>query len=298
MGWRSRNYCHNFSIKKVRIPGVSRSAICLGLLLLLLDSTIHAQVCRQWKEASHIGDLQAILQEASGVAASRKFPGRLYHINDSGDTGRFYITRLDGKETRPINVAGFDPVDAEALSLGPCPGGGGSCLFLGDIGDNDRNRKSIEIVVVDEIEAFPQTVKVRKRLTLRYPDGPHDAESLAVHPDGTIYILVKERPARMFKADPNLATQTLTPVTTLDPGGKPTDMAFSDDGSRLLVLTYVDAVEYTDNFQHEQKIKLNFLQQQESVAYLPGSRSFIYTTERLMPLLPQWIMRVDCADGH
>ena len=97
---------------------------------------------------------------------------------------------------------------------------------------------------------------------------------------------------------PPFATQTLTPVTTLDPGGKPTDMAFSDDGSRLLVLTYVDAVEYTDNFQHEQKIKLNFLQQQEGVTYLPGSRSFIYTTEKLMPILPQWIMRVDCADGN
>jgi hypothetical protein len=102
----------------------------------------------------------------------------------------------------------------------------------------------------------------------------------------------------MFKADPNLATQTVTPVTTLDPGGKPTDMAFSDDGSRLLVLTYTDAVEYTDHFQNEQKIKLNFLQQQEGVTYLPGSRSFIYTTERLMPILPQWIMRVDCAEGN
>lgn len=269
-------------------------ALGLGLLPLLLDSTAYAQVCKQWKESARIGQLQPILHEASGVAASREFSGRLYHINDSGDTGRFFITTMEGNETRPINVAGFDPIDVEAISLGPCPGGG-SCLFLGDIGDNNRNRKSIEIVVVDEIQNFPQTVKARRRMTLRYPDGPHDAESLAVHPDGTIYILVKERPARLFKADPQLATQTLTPVTTLDPGGKPTDMAFSDDGTRLLVLTYVDAVEYTSDFQHQQKITLNFLQQQEGVTYLPGSRSFIYTTEQLMPVLPQWIMRVDCA---
>src|SRR5215467_3095393 len=161
MGWRSRNYCHNFSIKKVRIPGVSRSAICLGLLLLLLDSTIHAQVCRQWKEASHIGDLQAILHEASGVAASRNFPGRLYHINDSGDTGRFYITPMEGKPTQIVNVAGFDPVDVEAISLGPCPGTG-SCLYVGDIGDNNRNRKSVQIAVVEEVQNFPGTVKMRQ----------------------------------------------------------------------------------------------------------------------------------------
>ena len=277
-------------------PGLLRHLrFFLGLLLPLLDSAVYAQVCKQWKEPYRIGALQAVLHEASGVAASRKFPGRLYHINDSGDTGRFYITPLEGKPTQIVNVAGFDPLDVEAISLGPCPTGG-SCLFVGDIGDNDRNRKSIQIAVVDEAEKFPESMKLRQHLILRYPDGPHDAESMAVHPDGTIYILVKERPARLFKADAHLTTQTLTPVATLDPGGKPTDMAFSDDGSRLLVLTYTDAVEYANNFKLEQKIKLNFLQQQEGVTYLPGSRSFIYTTERLMALLPQWIMRVDCKD--
>jgi hypothetical protein len=71
-------------------------------------------------------------------------------------------------------------------------------------------------------------------------------------------------------------------------------MAISDDGSRLLVLTYTDAVEYSMDLKERQKIRLDFLQQQESVTYLPGSRSFIYSTERLVPLLPQWIMRMDC----
>jgi hypothetical protein len=133
-------------------------------------------------------------------------------------------------------------------------------------------------------------------LKLRYPDGSHDAESAAVHPDGAIYILTKENPAHLFKANGNLRDQTLVPVTSLSPGGKPTDMAISDDGTRLLVLTYMDAVEYSMDFKQQQKIRLNFLQQQESVAYLPGSRSFIYTTEKTLPVLPQWIMRVDCRD--
>ena len=74
--------------------------------------------------------------------------------------------------------------------------------------------------------------------------------------------------------------------------------ADSDDGTRLLVLTYADAFEYSMDFKDRQKIPLTYLQQQESVAYLPGSRSFIYTTERLLPFLHQWIMRVDCADHN
>jgi len=274
---------------------------CLALICLLPTST-QAQVCHQWSEAVRAGELKSQLQEESGVAASRRFPGRLYHINDSGDTGKFYITDADGGNTRAVRVAGFSPRDAEALSLGRCPGAGAgppSCLYLGDIGDNDEKRKSVEIAVVDEIREFPEAVKPRLRLTFRYPDGPHNAESMAVHPDGTIYILTKETPARLFKGSSlNGSSQAvaLSAVTTITPGGDPTDMAISDDGMRLLVLTYKDAVEYSIDLNQQQKIPLNFLQQQESITYLPGSRSFIYTTERLFPLLPQWLMRVDCIE--
>ena len=282
---------HNLSIEKVTtIQGIYRAGgVCLISLIAL---TGQAQLCKEWNRAVKIGTLDAQLKEASGIAASRNFPGRLYHINDSGDTGRFYVTDMQGKNTQPVSVAGWNPQDTEALSLGPCPGDAGkaSCLYFGDIGDNDKKRNSIEIVVVDEVKSFPKKVNARSRMKLRYPDGAHDAESLAVHPSGTIYILTKERPAHLFRVD----GQTLTPVATLDPGGAPTDMAISDDGSRLLVLTYTDAVEYSMDLKEQQKIRLDFLQQQESVTYLPGSRSFIYSTERLVRVLPQWIMRADC----
>jgi len=256
----------------------------------------NAQVCRDWKEAVRIGELQVQLKEDSGMAVSRRFPGRVYHINDSGDAGKFYITNVEGKDTQAVAVTDFAPRDTEAISLGPCPSKGvGSCLYLGDIGDNDRNRKSIEIVVIDEVEKFSQSVKPRSRIQLRYPDGPHDTESMAVHPDGTIFLLTKERPGRLFKVN---AEQKLALVRTVDAGRPATDMAISDDGTRMLVLTYVDAVELSIDFKQEQKIHLNFLQQQESITYLPGSRSFIYSTERLLPSLPQWIMRVDCNDRN
>jgi hypothetical protein len=282
------------------IQRIYRNFIVRALCLVsALSGTANAENCTHWGEAARVGELQPQLNEASGIAASRQFPDRLYHVNDSGDTGRFYITAMDGTGTRDVRVAGFDPEDVEALSLGPCPNNGAtSCIYLGDIGDNDRKRKFIQVIVVDEVQNFPKTVQARSRLILHYPDGPHDAESMAVHPDGTIFLLTKEYPAKLFKADPKLADQTLTVVTTLDPGSKPTDMAISDDGMRLMVLTYTDAVEYSMDFKEQQQIRLEFLQQQESVAYLPGSRSFIYSTERLLAGLPQWIMRVDCADSR
>lgn len=261
---------------------------------------LFAQICTQWKEGVHIGELDLQLEEASGVAISRRFSNRVYHINDSGDTGRFYITTMEGKNTTPVSIAGFNPTDTEAISVGRC-GDGKSCVFIGDIGDNGRRRQSIEIVVVEEVETFGRQVKPLERYKLRYPDKAHDAESLAVHPNGTIYILTKEKPARLFKFNPRTGTRTLTPVMTLDAGGRPTDMSISDDGARLLVLTYRDAVEFGIDWEHpappqyRQVIPLRLLPQQEAIAYLPGSLSFIYTSERV--ILASWIMRVDCV-GH
>jgi hypothetical protein len=275
-------------IKRIyRAPGL--------FLIWLLPVAANAQICNEWHEAVQVGELRRFLNEASGVVASRRFPGRLYHINDSGDDGKFYVTGMDGKEVRTIRVAGPDPEDTEALGFGPCPGNARtSCLYIGDIGDNDNRRKAIEVLVIEEEDNFSEIVKPRTRLKMSYPDGPHDAESMAVDAAGDIFILTKEQPARLFKAKGNLQEQTLVLVTTLDIGSKPTDMAISDDATRLLVLTYAEAVEYSMDFKQLHRIKLNFLQQQESVAYLPGSRSFIYTTERLIPGLPQWIMKVDC----
>jgi hypothetical protein len=119
---------------------------------------------------------------------------------------------------------------------------------------------------------------------------------MAVHPDGTIFILTKERPARLFKTSRDLRQTKLLEVTTLDPGSSPTDMAISDDGTRMLVLTYADAFEYSMDFKQQLKIGVTFLQQQESITYLPGSRSFLYTTERLLPLLSQFIMKTECVN--
>ena len=273
-----------------------RPAVTLLLTVIALPPLVgQGQLCQQWTEATLVGELPPLLRESSGIAASRNYPDRLYHINDSGDTGTFYVSTSGGAHVQPVAIANFTPRDTEALSLGPCLGAAQrSCIYIADIGDNQRRRKTLEIVGVEERVRFDKTVNAAARLTLRYPDGPHDAESMAVHPDGTVFILTKEHPARLFRAKLAPAPQTLEPVTSLDVGSPPTDMAISDDGTRLIVLTYKGAVEYAMNFKEQRTIPVLVLLQQESTTYLPGSRSFVFTTERTFPAQPQPIMRYDC----
>jgi hypothetical protein len=273
------------------------------------------QLCTQ-AQTEHVGTLPPKINEASGVALSRLYPGRIYHINDSGGAGVVYVTDLAGEKLRTIDINGFRPVDTEDLRLAGC-GNRGQCLFVGDIGDNDRKRKAIEIVVVREPSQLDAKVPIERRIRLQYPDGAHDSESFAIHPNGTIFLLTKggNGVERLFTLSQQKWLSGGDVVHTLSPAGRvdfkailpgadpfgilPTSIDVSDDGKRLLVLTYRDAVEFAVDIQKAEPLsnprvmKLQFLMQQESVAYVPGESSFIYTSEHA--LLPAWIMKARCG---
>jgi hypothetical protein len=240
-----------------QLPGIR--FLVLGLALLTVGVGT-AQLCQQWGEPETAGLLDtALLPEASGIALSRVFAERLYHINDSGHGPYFYITDHMGQDTRQVLVEGLSAIDPEDLSMGPCAGDQ-SCLFIGDIGDNLAARDTTEVAILLEDE-FGASVVPYRLVTLRYPDGPRDAESLAVHPNGDIYILSKEwrrfpllaDPARLYRLpreaweDYPDALHTLEFVTTLDLpalnqgfttplGFVATGMDIAPTGDRLLVL--------------------------------------------------------------
>jgi hypothetical protein len=272
-------------------------------------------VC-EWGKPAEVGSLDNQINEASGLAVSRRFADRVYHINDSDVTGRFFVTSLAGRNMRTIYVPGFQPKDTEDLALGPCDTAT-DCLFIGDIGDNDRVRKDIEIIVVEERSEFPNEDRIRNRVRARYPDASHDAESLAVHPDGDIYILTKNfqldglrpvvGPARVYRLkreqwqNSRDSISTMELVMTLDfakllpksllGGRMPTGMAIAPNGMRFLVLTYQDAVEFSVDLskpstpdawkegREYRRIPLLILAQQEAISFTRDGKALIYTTE-------------------
>jgi hypothetical protein len=295
-------------------------ALAISILLAAYQG---AAACT-WNVPVETGTLAQAISESSGMAISRRFPDRAYRINDSGDRGRFFAMAIDGKNSRSINIEGFNPIDNEDMALGPCGGGVEDCLFIGDIGDNNRMRRNIEIVVVRERSEFPATVRANFRVRVQYPDGPHDAESLGVHPNGNIYILTKDSMrsqifrlnARQWR-DSQGGVETLALVGTIEweqvlPnvsgfGRLATAMDIAPDGKRFLVLTYTEAVEFlldlsatlpAQNTWREsrqfRRIALTTLEQQEAIAYLPDGRAFLYDTERAIESRPARIFRTAC----
>jgi hypothetical protein len=166
---------------------ISTSGVLVVVASLVLSTTLEAQPSTvQCKPA---GTLQRVadLPEGSGLAASRRTPGRFWSHNDSGEP---VLLGLDGngRVIGRLSLSGATVEDWEAVAVGPCSSG--SCIYVADIGDNDAERKQITVYRVAEPAEISGSAKVDV-FHATYPDGSHDAEALLVTPQGRLLIVTK-----------------------------------------------------------------------------------------------------------
>jgi hypothetical protein len=168
----------------------------------------------------------------------------LWSHNDSGQPV-LYALDARGAVTTRLRLTGARVEDWEAVAVGPCPSG--SCLFVADIGDNDAARQQITVYRVPEPAGAAETLNVTDVFHATYPDGPHDAETLLVAPDGALFIVTKgdTGPVRLYRFPQGLKTGT---TVRLEVVGKPlnegkaadariTDGTLSPDGTWMLLRT-------------------------------------------------------------
>jgi hypothetical protein len=194
------------------------------------------------------------LHEMSGIVASRRNHGIYWVHNDSGDSARIFALNEQGNLRGTFSLAGAGAVDWEDIAIGPGPKEWRPYLYLADIGDNLAVRPDVQVYRVAEPEVDPDVPSVGElrdvtRLALRYPDGPHDAESLIVDPrTGDLIIITKSavggaQPAYRAVApiDPAKVT-TLERYATVTTGPSLTGAITAADldrsGDHLLVRTY------------------------------------------------------------
>jgi len=181
--------------------------------------------------------------ELSGLVRSRTQRDLLWSHNDSGAGPELYGLRTDGRVAAHPQVAGAEAVDWEDIATGPAPGGG-ALLYIGDIGDNAAERPTIDVYRVAEPKLGDATTAPAARLSLRYPDRPHDAEALIVDPiRGDLVIVTKFiGGARAYRTSARARAGTYTLAA-----GPSVDLSFvtagdvSADG-RIVVLRGYDRV--------------------------------------------------------
>lgn len=304
-------------------------AVLACALVLGLPAAAQAGLCAKWGAATLAGLLDpVVISEASGLEASARFPGRLYHNNDSGDGLRFYITDTAGGRTTTVELKGPHPTDIEEMSLGRC--GKTTCLYLGDIGDNPAARSEVAFTLVEEKKDYDAIVTPLRAVRARYPDGPHNAEAFAVLPDGDLIVITKPAdrdftkpgPAQIFKLTANQLAQSegvqvFARVGELDLPKLLPDLPFyawvvtgldiAADGRHALILTYGAILELDLDLSKPppplaewrkgetwQVLRPPPLQQQEAIAWLPDEQGFVYDTETGGAHGPARLMKVAC----
>jgi hypothetical protein len=182
------------------------------------------------------------LRESSGLAVSGRTPGLLWSHNDSGNAAVLFALdgagRVRGRVRVPIRTR-----DWEDISTGRCATG--DCLYLADIGDNQRTRRQIQIYRVPEPAPGDAETAPPEVFNASYSDGPHNAEAMFVV-DTDLFIITRDRTAGVYRATLTSAEGTeLTfhKVTALGLAAV-TDAETSRDGKSVVVRTSHEAVLY------------------------------------------------------
>ncbi len=248
------------------------------------------------------------VNESSGVVGSRAHRGIYWTHNDSGAGPVLYGFDLEGRARGHWKVTGADAVDWEDIAIGPGPRRGRWYLYIGDIGDNQRRREQVVVYRVEEprpaaCESGCAT-GAATAIRLRYPDGPHNAEALLIHPaTSELYIVTKansgDRETAVYKASlrgSGSKPMTLARVAVLgipEPYfvnfiGGITGGEISSDGRRVVLSDYFRAYEAVlptgaafDKIWRREftRIPLGVGLQVEGICYRPGAKSIIATSE-------------------
>jgi hypothetical protein len=258
------------------------------------------------------------LNEASGLAASRRNPGVLWSHNDSGGAPELFAMTERGLSlgTYVLKDARLD--DWEDIAIGPGPKPGKGYLYVGDIGANNSKREHIVVYRVEEPKVrLNQKDKRRETkgavaFRLRYPDHrSRDSETLMVDPvNADLYLVTKS-----LLADPGLyvarapldaqQTTVLEQVMELKlddstgvAGGLVTAGDIAADGSAVLIRTYTDAYYWprasgqTIAEALERRpctVPLHREPQGEAIAFSPDGRSYFTVSEGRHPPLYSFV---------
>lgn len=207
--------------------------------------------CRELRAPKIVGRIQDnALTEISGMVMAQD--GRVWVLQDSGNPAELRGLEEHGVGVKVLALDNARNVDWEELQVGPCHPPSDApvsrCFYVGDIGDNDAKRDTVQIYRVPEPMA---TGRVKPAvLSFRYPEGPRDAEAFVVLPSGRIQVFSKRDVKTdifelepVFDApEPQVATLRSTLPTdaddVLDHAAWVTGAALTEAGDRLLLRTY------------------------------------------------------------
>lgn len=244
------------------------------------------------------------ISESSGLACSTVNPNCFFTHNDSGDKPRLFVLDRQGKTLREISVPEANAKDWEDICTFDF--NGKHWIAIGDIGDNQRQRDSVWVYIIEEPnESGGKSIRVSLTVAIEvmYPNGAVDAEGLAFDPQSSSLVIATKEALECsllsFSVKEILTTPKIPPQLKLQvtpalwmklsvPLATAADI--SRDGSRLAVATYGPLFIF-DRQSHDQDARWNRegvqvqsvprLRQGESVCFDESGKYLWLTSEHV-----------------
>lgn len=271
--------------------------------------------------AQRIGRLASDrLVECSGIEPSTTDEDLIWAINDGGNAPHVHALGADGRNRGYFRITGAENRDWEGMDIFDWHGR--SMILIADVGDNHRRYDTLHLYIVEaprlHDERLPSStaVTIAWRVDFAYPDGPHDAEGIAVDAAaGEVLIITKrDRPPLLFavplrppSSGQRVTARRLSAVNRIPPPtpedrrhpygsvrSQPTALDLSADGRTMIVLTYKHAYRFdrhgdetwSSSVQRRPTLvrlplpqHVPDLRQREAICFSRGDRSLLVTSE-------------------
>lgn len=138
------------------------------------------------------------MAEASGLAASKRYPGVGWVIRDSGHDASIYSFRMAGNRpvVREIKVLGADNRDWEDITYSVGPDGKGR-LWIVESMQSSRDPYIYEVVEPNPHTA--ETVRLERRHQFQYPGDRFQNTEASFWYDGHLVLATKSSPTRLYR---------------------------------------------------------------------------------------------------
>lgn len=161
--------------------------------------------------------------EASALARSQRQPGLLFVINDSGADETVHVIDHRGMQVGEFELKGSRNKDWEDLATFELDGD--PYVLVADIGDNEAQYKSRTLYFFKEPKPGKKDTRVDWEIRFEYPDGPRDAESVAVDTENERVLVLTKRdiPPALYELplrpddDDKITATWLGTITSLPP---------------------------------------------------------------------------------
>ncbi len=194
------------------------------------------------------------VNEASGLAASRRNANVIWTHNDSGDTERIFA--IDMRNAQLIGtfvVSTAQNGDWEDMAIGPGATAGTTAVYVGRTGSASSTREIVRIAE-PQVDANARGLSVQltgvERFSFNYPNNAMpDSETMFVDSQaGDVYILTKSYDPSLYvyRAPLKVGAHTLekvldikfNPTSTVPNDKLPTAGDMSADGRQIVIKTY------------------------------------------------------------